>query len=570
MTKKFLINLVATSTTFSMLIAPSLTAFAAEEDATSTVTANNETVTVGNITITDGSSAVDADNKANVTVKGDVTTSGTNNSYTDNTNAVHPTASPAIDADNSTVTVNGNITAGTNGAEQTAIDADNSTVTVKGNVSGTAEGVTAKNNSEVTINGNVVGGSTGITASSTTDSTGSSTVTVNGNVTSHGLQTDIYDQQGQTIVGTSQVDHGIYSSGENNITVNGDIYSVYNGVEINIGNSDYTNDGQIIVTGTITGDVGIQVHDNNSSAEGVYSYQNSEDFLEATPTIIVYEIDSDSPISVSNSAIDTNTESGRSESNQTYNAVKSAINYIIKQSTDYGITISGDNITKYTNGSSVLNTVNINEAFTVAATLPDGYTISGGDNVSVVNNNDGTFTLTLKNSNGGIYVKAMLIPVSNADGTISYVVETEPTEIRPYEDPNQVPAGAIVTATNFGDTDASAFVAAISGSKPAQTVSFSMANITPQQYKNSIISSVASVPANGAFNIVTDRVACLDAGMIEALSARSDIDINVVFAYGGKQIKVTIPAGYDLSTLLDEYGYCGFLRLMSILGYTEI
>ena len=58
--------------------------------------------------------------------------------------------------------------------------------------------------------------------------------------------------------------------------------------------------------------------------------------------------------------------------------------------------------------------------------------------------------------------------------------------------------------------------------------------------------------------------------MIAALSARPDIDINIVFNYGGKQMKVTIPAGYDLNSLLDEFGYCGFLRLMSILGATEL
>jgi hypothetical protein len=97
-----------------------------------------------------------------------------------------------------------------------------------------------------------------------------------------------------------------------------------------------------------------------------------------------------------------------------------------------------------------------------------------------------------------------------------------------------------------------------------------MANITPIQYKNAIIQNINTAPTNGALNIETDRIACLDSAMIEALALRSDIDVNVVFTYGGKRLKVTIPAGYNVRSLLDNFGYCGFLRLMSILGSTEL
>ena len=58
--------------------------------------------------------------------------------------------------------------------------------------------------------------------------------------------------------------------------------------------------------------------------------------------------------------------------------------------------------------------------------------------------------------------------------------------------------------------------------------------------------------------------------MIETFATRKDIDINVVFTHNGKKMKVTIPAGYDMNSLLDENGYCGFLRLLSILGGTEL
>ena len=189
--KRILVTLSSTSIAFSMLLAPCITSYAAE-DQTSTVVVNGDKAEdkaeVGNITITDGKSAVDADN-AKVTVDGNITTSGSNSSYVDNAKDTHLTASPAIDANDSSVTVNGNVTAGTGGAEQTAILAvNNSNVTVNGNVSGTSNGIDSTSSS-VTVNGNVSGSKTGISASSqvatdTTSVDGSdpSTVIVNGNV----------------------------------------------------------------------------------------------------------------------------------------------------------------------------------------------------------------------------------------------------------------------------------------------------------------------------------------------------------------------------------------------------
>ena len=54
--------------------------------------------------------------------------------------------------------------------------------------------------------------------------------------------------------------------------------------------------------------------------------------------------------------------------------------------------------------------------------------------------------------------------------------------------------------------------------------------------------------------------------MAEAIMARGDIDVNLVFGYGGKTFKVVIPAGYDVSSLLDANGFVGFLRILAILG----
>ncbi|MBQ7469054.1 MAG: hypothetical protein IJS76_01425 [Pseudobutyrivibrio sp.] len=103
-----------------------------------------------------------------------------------------------------------------------------------------------------------------------------------------------------------------------------------------------------------------------------------------------------------------------------------------------------------------------------------------------------------------------------------------------------------------------------------QNLTDELDKVTPIQYRESVVQNVATAPASGAFNIETDRVSYFDTNMINAIAARPDIDVNVVFMYNGKKMKVTIPAGYDVKTLLDSNGYCGFLRLMSILGGTEL
>ncbi|WP_027206767.1 hypothetical protein [Butyrivibrio fibrisolvens] len=629
--KKILVTLSATTAIFFMLLSPSITSYAAE-DQDSTVTATNENKEVGNVTTDGGTSAVVADNStvtatsenkevenvttdggtsavvdynstvtatnekkevgnvttdggtsavvannSTVNVQGDITTSGTDGScYTDNAGDVHLTAFPAVVATNkSTVNVDGDIKAGTgtSGAEQTAITATNgSTVTVvDGNVSGTYDGINSTS-STVTVDGNVSGSHMGVSASD------GSTIKVNGDVISNGIQTDITDSETGDVF-TSYTGTGVYSYGENTIIITGDVSSVENGVDINLGDTPFDNNGEIIIGGTVVG--GILINDNSDAS----TFSTPKQILNSTPEITVYAIDDSNyvPIGLSFKAYDWSTEADREVLNGIQDDIGAAINYIIKvnetSAEAYGITVSGDHITQ----KGGYQTVNINESFTVAATLSEGYTINGGKNVIVTDNHDGTFTLTLTNPyygntiSGGIYVDVIevkVIPVTNTDGSTTIVVEPEPvteTYTEPYNDPTQAPAGSIVVTTNTGnDTSTSEFTTAISGDKPAQTISFTMSSVTPQQYKNAIISSVASVPSNGAFNIVTDTIGCLDAGMIEAFSSRPDIDVNIVFYYGGKQMKVTIPAGYDLNLLLDEHGYCGFLRLMSILGGTEI
>ena len=250
------------------------------------------------------------------------------------------------------------------------------------------------------------------------------------------------------------------------------------------------------------------------------------------------------------------------EREKLFEEVYESIDYIIREDPDTEAASMYKLITD--KELSGVKTVKKGQPLTVKAI--DGYEITsveaGAGSNQVTKNSDGTYTIITEYGGIALAVKVRRI-VKEDTGEVTYeVVETTSSEtpIVPV-----VSTGNSATA-NVGGTP----ISAISGEKAAKTVSLSMSSVTPVQYKNTIIDNVTSAPANGAFNIVTDTVACFDAKMIEAIAARPDIDVNVVFTYGGKKIKVVIPAGYDVKSLLDANGYCGFLRLLLLLGGTQL
>ncbi len=101
-----------------------------------------------------------------------------------------------------------------------------------------------------------------------------------------------------------------------------------------------------------------------------------------------------------------------------------------------------------------------------------------------------------------------------------------------------------------------------------RTAKVNISKVTPAQYVDIVKSTVSTVPAGGVAVIETDEVSVLDANMIEVFAERSDVAINIVFKHDGVKKRVVIPAGYDVRSLLDENGYCGFLKLAEILGFT--
>ena len=103
-----------------------------------------------------------------------------------------------------------------------------------------------------------------------------------------------------------------------------------------------------------------------------------------------------------------------------------------------------------------------------------------------------------------------------------------------------------------------------------KSVSLDISKITPAQFRDVVKTTVQTVPAGGMAVIETNEVATLDKNMIEAMALRPDVSYNIVFMDGGIKKRIVIPAGLDVRSLLDENGYCGFLRLAALLGFTVL
>lgn len=552
MQKKFLVNVTAIATAFTMVAAPSITAFATEPTDTSSEAPSTtaETTSTTAEAATTSEPATPAEPAATTQYSADPTNVVNSDiKISDGTTAVSATAA------GTSITVNGNI-------EQKG-DHESSSSSGQKAVSTT---VVADNGATVTINGNIVGEKEVVQAFD------GSTVTVNGNINAVGYKSihSQYDQDGK-LVGTYETrdSYGVTGTNDSNVTVSGKIDSW--STSVNFSMTDVPG-GSITVGDTITSVNGYGLYLINDMIAGEtlsVTYLNEEQALRALPTITVYEVNAPSkstPIAVA-------VQSSQNTFLNIQDDLEAAINYIIKK--EEGITYADSSEISLADDTHKYDTIKQGGTFKVNATVNPGYYLDAGQNVQVTNNGDGTYTLLFKNdqdkSKGGIYVRALLIPrpATEDDSEPEYTVVVQDTT-PVVTSTNPIANGAIVVSNTTSAANTSSAIAAISGTKPARTVSYNIATVTPAQYKASVIENVAAAPAGGAFNIETDRVSCFDRNMIEAIASRPDIDVNVVFTYGGKKLKVTIPAGYNVRSLLDEGGYCGFLRLMALLGATEL
>ena len=606
MYRRILVGITTAVTAVSMVVTPSLTAYAEDKTDQVIVTSGNESID-GNVVSDSGDSQlinrglVEASGSGtSVTVTGNVDGSAivteepqTNNSTERFYRGSDGQCTSMIIYDTKTKT---------GGAMSGVSVTDGASATVGGDITGGANGAMVYGNgSSLTVGGDVkaIGQEEVISGRKYT---GSDIIKVEG-AAPEDIKEGTQDKYGFAVkadaTGTAagKTNHakgdGIYTDGNGNILVKGDVIADDAGIVIDTDTNG--NKGSITVLGTVKGsEFGISILDARNMSDylddeictriqnlppiGKYEdfherfiraggteeeYQAacraaSDRLVAEMPDITIYAIESKRPI---NNSRDYDYYDAYQVA---YNKVTNAINYIIKH--DDNVTVTAN--TKTIDAKDYF-VAKINQAFEVAADVPAGYMLSGGDNVKVTEKGNGIYELILTGLGGGINIRAILRPVAKAE-EVSYEVEVkEVQQPEPQIQPIAAPTSAktLAAVTNLvSEADTQAFIAKVSGDKPAQTVAFEVNKIPVTQYKEAVIQNITSAPAGGALNLVTDQPSLMDRAMAEAIMARGDIDVNLVFGYGGKTFKVVIPAGYDVSSLLDANGFVGFLRILAILG----
>ena len=540
MTKKKLMTMATVLIAFTMTVAPAVTAFAEGEDATETVW---DSGTYNSVTVDGGQAGINIAEGEVVSVTGDVkVTNEEENGW----------AHPAIMNYAGTVSVGGDVTA-EGPLHASGVTSSDGLVTVGGIVDAQKgiEGVFAMGeNALVAVNNRnddevaVFGGQYGVTALE------GATVNVIGSV----VATSIRENENESSA-------AVHAGDTANVTILGDITSPEKGIELELTGAEKK--GYVFIDGTVSGGTGsISLQDG-----GFEKTPQLGELSEALPSITLWFLEGDHKLMMDETFLKglSNEEQGK-----LFSEVYESINYIIREDPDSEV-VSMYKLSTEEGFSDGVKTVRMGQPLTIKAI--DGYEITsveaGAGSNHVKKNDDGTYTLITEYGGIALAVKVKKI-VNEETGEVTYEVVGQTQETTTAPTPEQTITPVVSTGGSATASVGGTPIAAISGEKVAKTVAFSVSNVTPVQYKNAIIENVTSAPANGAFNIVTDQVACFDTKMIEAFASRPDVDVNVVFTYNGRKIKVVIPAGYDVRSLLDANGYCGYLRLLSLLGGTDL
>ena len=80
------------------------------------------------------------------------------------------------------------------------------------------------------------------------------------------------------------------------------------------------------------------------------------------------------------------------------------------------------------------------------------------------------------------------------------------------------------------------------------------------------IKAVKNAPANGIVKLETAQISVFDKMMLEALATRPDVTLELSFPLEKEIVTTVIPAGSNVLGVLDETGYCGYLKVLSVFG----
>ena len=155
-----------------------------------------------------------------------------------------------------------------------------------------------------------------------------------------------------------------------------------------------------------------------------------------------------------------------------------------------------------------------------------------------------------------------------SDNSIVIIVEVEPASQIENEQANNSNDSSDVPLNASSFVNVSEVVSLVTDGTEAVTrvAKIDVQQLTTAQYQEAVINNITATPSGTTLRLETNTVSVLDRNIINALEDKPTIDVEIVFTYNGQKYKVIIPRGYDVKSLLDDKGYCGFLRLASILG----
>lgn len=467
------------------------------------------TVNTGSVTANgSNSTGVYADNYAKVTVENDVKASEGTTSIPDKSGYVHPVIG---------VSASGN-----------------ANVTVKGNVevNGTgAEGITVSTTGEITVGGDIIASGdkyvwkgngeerevTGITAVG-------GVIKVTGDVTSTGTgiiiirRTDTMINSDVAVKGDVKGSSGIVMNTDSRVTVGGTVTATDGtGLTILLEEGESTGD---VTLGTLSvekdGETGILL-----DVKGMNNLQTIDDIMNAIPEINIFEInvkDNASYLWVDDGKQDDAISgTGISKEEAMNTILQQKVNYLLRTENTSNATISLDQ------DRALENT-----KITFHVKAADGYQVKGvsAGKTAVIDNGDGSYSVIVPRG-GGVNISAIVEAI--------------------IRDQQQ----------NGGSSESSA--------SDIEVVSAP----TPTQYESEqkqVQQMIRSIAQGGNCVIKSAGLISFNRATFEALAARPDVSVDVIYKWKGIKYKTTIPAGYPVLDLLNEDGYCGCLYLNAIFG----
>ena len=416
----------------------------------------------------------------------------------------------------------------------------NANVVVKGNVevNGTgAVGITVSTTGEITVGGDITASGnkyvwedngeerevTGIEAEG-------GTVIVNGNVTATGTgiiiirRTSDMINSDVAVKGDVKGSSGIVMNTDSRVTVGGTVTATDGtGLTILLEEGESTGD---VTLGTLSvekdGETGILL-----DVKGMNNLQTIDDIIKAMPEINIFEInvkDNASCLWVDDGTQDDAiSKIGISKEKAMNTILQQKVNYLLRTENISNATISLDQ------DRALENT-----KITFHVKAADGYQVKGvsAGKTAVIDNGDGSYSVIVPRG-GGVNISAIVEAI--------------------IRDQQQ----------NGGSSESSE-------SSESSTSDIEVTSApTPTQYESEqkqVQQMIQNIAQGGNCVIKSAGLISFNRATFEALAARPDVSVDVIYKWKGIKYKTTIPAGYPVLDLLNEDGYCGCLYLNAIFG----